>query len=162
MGALWLGVVRRASVGLSDLLVVCRARDDTIVNGVDLVVDLGLSSEMSLVHPNHGVMRRPGALEIGVVAVAQEKLAARRGMSAHPPTPWLVPVVLLHELIHAGADRAKDAELGEIGAESRPEAVVRAGLVIRACVHREPMVNDSGAKQPGRNRGPDQYGHGRD
>jgi hypothetical protein len=61
---------------------------------------------------------------------------------ADPPTAWLMAVVPLHDLLHAGAVRADDAELGDIRAESRPEPVVRTRFIHRAGMHRKPVIDN--------------------
>src|SRR5262249_41651562 len=78
-------------------------------------------------------------LVVRVVAVAQRELAARRRMRADSPAAWLMAVVLLEQLVHAGADRADDAELGKVRPESRPKPIVRARLIDGARVHLKPL-----------------------
>jgi len=75
------------------------------------------------------------------MAITEVELAVRRGVIADPPAAWLMTVVLPHELVDGGADRAEDAELFKVRAESRPEPVIRAGLVDGARVHLEPVAD---------------------
>ena len=84
-----------------------------------------LSFHVLAVLPNDQVVRRLGALVVGVVTVTKQKLPARRRMGSHSPAARLMAVVLLHELIDGGADGAKDAELGEVRTETRPKSVLR-------------------------------------
>ena len=51
------------------------------------------------------------ALVVGMVAVAEQELAARGGMLPDPPAARLVTVVLLDQLVDGSADRAEDTEL---------------------------------------------------
>lgn len=69
------------------------------------------------------------ALVVGVMAIAEQELAACRGMLPDSPAARLVTVVLLDELVDARANRAEDAELFNVRAEPGPESVVGAGLV---------------------------------
>src|SRR5262245_578996 len=75
-------------------------------------------------------------LVVGMVSVAHQELTAGGGMRPDPPTARLMAVVLLDELIHGRPDRPDDAELREIGTESRPEPVVGTRLVHGAGVDR--------------------------
>src|SRR5580700_6322247 len=77
---------------------------------------------------------------VGMVAIAEQELAACRGMLPDPPATRLVTVVLLDQLINARGDRAEDAELLQVRAEPGPEPVVRTGLVDGARVHLEPVA----------------------
>src|SRR5215813_1758434 len=88
------------------------------------------------------------ALVVGVVAVAEQELAASRGMLPDSPAARLVTVVLPDQLVDARADRAEDAELFEVGAEPGPEPVVGAGLVDGAGVHLEPEAGLPGVDNP--------------
>jgi hypothetical protein len=69
-------------------------------------------------------------------------------MGADAPTAGFVAVVPLHQLIDPRADHADDAELDQIRTEPGPEAVIRAGLVDRASVHRQPVIDRSGVENP--------------
>jgi hypothetical protein len=52
-----------------------------------------------------------------MMPIAEEKLTTGGRVVADPPTAWLMAVVLPHDLVHAGADRADNAELGDIRTE---------------------------------------------
>jgi hypothetical protein len=113
-----LGVAGRTVVGLrSHGFGAGCVRSDALVNLVELLANVGLAFLVVMVHSNDEVMRRPHALIVGVVAVTKQELAARSRMCSDAPTPGLVTVVFLDELIHTGADGSEDAELGEIGPE---------------------------------------------
>src|ERR1700758_2663256 len=88
------------------------------------------------------------ALVVGVMAIAEQELAACRGMPSDPGAARLVTVVLLDQLVDARADRAEDAELRKVRAEPRPEPVIRAGLVDGARVHLEPVTDQPGVDDP--------------
>src|SRR5215471_14379909 len=80
------------------------------------------------------------ALVVGVMAIAEQELAACRGMLPDPPAARLVTVVLPDQLVDGRADRAEDAELLQVRAEPGPEPVVRAWLIEGARVHPEPVI----------------------
>src|SRR5262249_33520759 len=84
------------------------ARNDVLVNLVDLPRQCCLLFGVLAVQAFDQLVRRLLALEVGMVPVAEEELTAGRRMRADSPTSRLVAVVLLHELIHAGGDRAED------------------------------------------------------
>jgi len=107
---------------------------------VELALHRGLALQVLAVQPFDELMGRLLALVVGMVAIAEQELAARGGMLPDPPAARLVTVVLLDQLVDARADRAEDAELLQVRAEPRPEPVVRAGLVDGARVHLEPVT----------------------
>src|SRR5215472_6456123 len=88
------------------------------------------------------------ALVVGVMPIAEQELAACRGMLPDSPAARLMAVVLLDELVDARADRAKDAELFEVGAEPGPESVVGTRLVDGARMHLEPGADLPGVDNP--------------
>src|SRR5215472_18405753 len=88
------------------------------------------------------------ALVVGVMPIAEQELAARRGMLPDSPAARLVTVVVLDQLVDARADRAEDAELFDVGAEPGPESVVGPGLVDDARVHLEPVADLPGVDDP--------------
>lgn len=75
-------------------------------------------------------MGRLFALVVGVVTVTEHELPACGRMRADPPAAGLVAVDFLYQLVEPGPDRAEDAELGNVRAESRPESVIRPGSLI--------------------------------
>jgi hypothetical protein len=64
----------------------------------------------------------PLAQVVGVVAVTEEELSAGGGMVSDSPATRRMAVVLLDQLIDAGAYRADDAEFSEVRAEAGPNA----------------------------------------
>src|SRR5215471_14867459 len=87
-------------------------------------------------------------LEVRVVAITEIELAVRRGVIADPPAARLVTVVPLHQMVDADADRAENAELFKVRAESRPEPVIGAGFVDGACVHLKPVAHQPRVLKP--------------
>src|SRR6516164_5837461 len=129
---------------------------------VGLAVHRGLALQVLTVQPLDQLMSRLAALVVGMVAMAEQELAARRGILPDPPAAWLVTVVLLDELVDARADRAEDTELFNVRAEPGPEPVVHTGLIDDAHVHLEPVAelrveNPEGDR---RRNGANQGGHG--
>jgi hypothetical protein len=112
-----------------------------------------LAGQVLLVEPGDRLGGRAAPLVLRVVPVAQEELPAGGRMIAHPPAAGLVAVVLLHQLIRGGADRPDGAELGQVGPESGPEPVVRAGRVVRPGVHGEPVIHGVRVQEPRRQAG---------
>jgi hypothetical protein len=108
-------LARRAA---DDSLLVRRRRGDALVDFTELVMNGRLSFRMFAVHPSDHVVCRFRTVKVGVVAVTEQELAARRRMRSHSPTSWLVTVIFLYKLIDARSDGAKDAELGEVRTES--------------------------------------------
>jgi hypothetical protein len=115
---------------------------------VELAVDDCLALQVLTVQPLDELMGRLPALIVGMVAVAEQELAARGGIAPDPPAARLVAVVLLDQLVDARADRAEDAELLQVRAEPGPEPVVRAGLVDGARVHLEPVTEQRRVQNP--------------
>src|SRR6516165_1950019 len=107
---------------------------------VELAVYRCLSLQVLTVHPFDELMGWLLAPVVGVMAIAKQELAARRGMLSDPPAARLVTVVLPDQLVDARADRAEDAELRQVRAEPGPEPVVGAGLVDGARVQLEPVT----------------------
>ena len=104
------------------------------MNLMELAVDCRLPLQVLPVQPLDEFMSWLLALVFGVVAVTQGELAVRRRMVADPPAAGGMAVVLLDQLIHAGGDRADDAELGQVRAKPRPEPVVGPGsLMMPVC-----------------------------
>jgi hypothetical protein len=64
--------------------------------------------------------------------MADEKPTIGGRVVADPPTARLMAVVLQQDLVDAGADRAGNAELGDIRTESRPGHGVRTRFSNRA------------------------------
>src|ERR1700751_108798 len=93
-------------------------------------------------------MGRLLARVVGVVAVTEHELPARSRMRADPPAAGLVVGDLLDHLVEPGADRAEDAELGNVRTESRPESVIRARLIDRTRVHLEPATHQARVENP--------------
>src|ERR1700757_1332674 len=98
--------------------------------------------------PLDQLMGRLSALVVGVVAIAEQELAACRGMLPDSPAARLVTVVLLDELVNARADRTKDAELFNVRTKAGPESVIGPGLVDGARVHLEPVADLAGVDNP--------------
>jgi hypothetical protein len=107
---------------------------------VELAVNGCLALQVLTVQPFDELMGRLFALVVGMVAIAEQELAARGGMLPDPPATGLMTVVLLDQLVDARADGAEDAELLQVRAEPGPEPVVRAGLVDGARMHRKPVT----------------------
>jgi hypothetical protein len=84
---------RRAS---HHILLVGHGRNDALMDFMELVVDGSLSFLMLAVHSNDEVVCRFEAVEVGVVAVTKQELAARRGMRSHSPTARFVAGLLLY------------------------------------------------------------------
>src|SRR5262249_59804809 len=84
----------------------------------------------------------------GGVATTDGNAPSRAGLFPAPPAAGLMAVVLLEQLVHAGDDRADDAELGQVRAEPRPEPVVGARLVDGARVHRQPVPDEPPVENP--------------
>jgi hypothetical protein len=129
---------------------------------VELAVHRCLALQVLTVQPVDQLMSWLCALVVGVVAIAEQELAACRGMLPDPPAARLVTVVLLDQLVDARADRAEDTELLQVRAEPGPESVVRTGLIDGARVHLEPVTrlrveNPEGDR---RRSGADQGGRG--
>jgi hypothetical protein len=57
-------------------------------------------------------------------------------------------VVLIDQLVDAGADRANDAKLGQVRAEPGPEPVVGARIVDGAGVHLKPVPEEPHVDNP--------------
>ena len=108
---------RCSGVASHHIFLVRPGRDDALMEFMELVPDGSLLFLVLAVHPNDEVVCRFDALEVGVVPVAKQKLAARRRMRSHSPAARLVTVVLLHELIDGRRDSAEDAELCDIRSE---------------------------------------------
>ena len=72
-------------------------------------------SEVLTVQSLDQLVCRPLPLEVGMVPVAQEELAAGRGVGAHTPAAGLVTLVLPYDLVHARRDGTDETDLGEIG-----------------------------------------------
>src|SRR5690348_586786 len=115
---------------------------------MELAEERCLALQVLTVQPLDKLMSWLLALVVGVVQVTQRELAARRRMVADPPAAWVMAVVLLDQLVHAGADRADDAELGEVGAEPRPEPVVGSRLVDSARVYLKPVPDQPRVDSP--------------
>jgi hypothetical protein len=98
---------------------------------------------------DHGT-GRPGAVVIGVMAVTQQELTAGGGMIPDSPASRLVAVVLPYHLINPGADRADNAELGDVGSEPGPETVIRSRLVHGAGMNCQPVIDRGCIQNPGR------------
>src|SRR5215467_12055856 len=107
---------------------------------VEPVVHRGLALQVLTMQPFDELVCRLPALVVRVMAIAEQELAARRGMIPDPPAARLVTVVLLDQLVDARADRAEDTELLQVRAEPGPEPVVRTGLIDGARVHLEPVT----------------------
>src|SRR5215469_4104897 len=118
-------------------------------------VDGGLALQMLTVQPLDELMSWPLALEVRMVAVAEVELAAGGGVVADPPAAWFVAVVLLHQLVDARADRAENAELGKVRAESGPEPVIGSWLVDDALMHLEPVAHRPRVLKPDDQAGDD-------
>jgi hypothetical protein len=119
-----------------------------LVDLVEFAVDRRLALQVLTVQPLDQLMIRLPALVVGVVAIAEQELATRRGMLPDPPAAWLVAVVLLDQLVDTRADRAEDAELFDVRADPGPEPVIRAGLVDGARVHLEPVTGLRRVRDP--------------
>src|ERR1700744_5676598 len=116
--------------------------------------------------PLDQLMSRLSALVVGMVAVAEQELATRRGMLPDTPAARLVAGVFSDQPEDTRAERAEDAELFNVRAEPGPEPVVGAGLVDGSGVYLEPVTslrcvhepdNDAhhgGTGQPGYDRTP--------
>jgi hypothetical protein len=88
-----------------------------LVDLVELAVDPCLALQVLTVQPLDQLVSWLPALIVGMVPIAEQELAARRGMLPDPPAAWLVAVVLLDQLVDARADCAEDAELFKVRAE---------------------------------------------
>src|ERR1700722_20050587 len=114
------------------------------------------------VQPFDELMSWLSAPIVGMVPIAEQELAGRRGMLPDPPAARLVTVVLLDQLVDARGNRAEDAELLQIRAEPGPEPVVRTGLVDGARVLLEPVTELPRVEHPEEDRhrtGARQGGH---
>jgi hypothetical protein len=127
---------------------------------VELAVDGALALQVLTVQPFDELMSWLPALVVGMVAIAQQELAARGGMLPDPPAAGLVTVVLLDQLVDARADRAEDAELLQVRAEPGPEPVVRTGLIDGARAHLKPVTEERRRGEP-RGRSPKRRRSGR-
>src|SRR6516164_2899859 len=107
---------------------------------MELAVHRRLALHVLTMQPFDQLMSWLLALVVGMVAIAEQELAARGGMLPDPPAAWLVAVVLLDQLVDARADRADDTELLQVRAEPGPEPVVRTGLIDNAGSHLEPVT----------------------
>jgi hypothetical protein len=110
-----------------------------LMDVMELVMDHRLARQVFLVQPFDELVSWLFASVVRMVAVTQRELAARRRMRADPPAARLVTVVLPDHLIHAGGDRADNAELGKVRSESRPKRIVLARLISDARVHLKPV-----------------------
>jgi len=108
---------------------------------LDFAVHSCLALQVLTVQPLDELVSWLFTPEIRVMAITEVELAVRRGVIADPPAAWLMTVVLLHQLVDACGDCAENAELFKVRAESRPEPVIRAGLVDGARVHLEPVAD---------------------
>ena len=93
-----------------------------LLDVVKLAVDRCLALQVLTMQPLDQLTSWLPALVVGVVAVAEQELAAGRGMVSDSPAARLVTVVLLDQLVDARADRAEDAELRDVGAD--PNGVI--------------------------------------
>ncbi len=103
-----------------------------LVDFIKLAVDRCLALQVLTMQPVDQLTSWLSALVVGVMAIAEQELAACRGMLPDPPAARLVTVVLLDQLVDARADRAEDAELFKVGTEPGPEPVIGAGLASAA------------------------------
>src|SRR5215469_6662071 len=103
---------------------------------------------MVMMQPFDELMSWLPAQEVRMVAITEVELAARRRVVADPPAAWFVTVVLLHQRVDACGDRAENAELFKIGAESRPEPVIGTGLVDGAGVDLKPVAGKPRVLKP--------------
>ncbi len=65
-------------------------------------------------------MGRLLALVVRMVPVTEHELTAGGGMRADPPAARLMAVDLLYQLVERSAERAEDAELGDVRACEMP------------------------------------------
>ena len=93
-------------------------------------------------------MGRLLALVVRMVPVTEHELTAGGGMRADPPAAGLMAVDFLYQLVERSADRAKDAELGNVRAESRPEPIIRSRLIDRSRVQLEPVTHQARVENP--------------
>src|SRR5271169_4357145 len=93
-------------------------------------------------------MGRLLALVVRMVPVAEHELTAGGRMRADPPAAGLMAVDFLYQLVERSADRAKDAELGNVRAESRPEPIIRSRLIDRSRVQLEPVTHQARVENP--------------
>src|SRR5499427_7734713 len=119
-----------------------------LMNLVEFSVHRCLSLQVLTVQPFDELMSRLSAPVVGVMAIAEQELAARRVILPNPPAARLVTVVLLDQLVDARADRAEDTDLLQVRAEPGPESVVRPGLVDGARVYLEPVTDLPGVGNP--------------
>jgi hypothetical protein len=115
---------------------------------LEFAVNRGLALQVLTVQPLDQLMGRLLAVIFGVVPVAEQELAVRRGVLPDSPAAWLVAVVLLDQLVDGGADRAEDAELFNVRAEPGPEPVVGSGLIDSARVYLEPVADLASVHDP--------------
>src|SRR5215471_18771850 len=125
-----------------------RIGQQVLVDVVKLAVNRYPALQVLAMQPLDQLMSRLSALVVGVMAIAEQELAACRVILPDSPAARLVTVVLLDQLVDARADRAEDAELFDVRAEPGPESVIRPGLVDGARVYLEPVTDLPGVHNP--------------
>src|SRR6516162_4265638 len=108
------------------------ARPNMSVDLGDLLVkSVGVGLVLTMQPLDH-LVGRLVSLEIRMVPIAEQELPVGSRVRTDPPTARFVTVVLPHDLVHAGGDRSDQADLGQVGPESRPEPVPGAGQIVDA------------------------------